>query len=170
MAWRRGGRGAHPGDQEQRHEKTNAANRLGKLVVVHRLLDVAAAAELVAALDFADIVRRGQHDHGNLAQVGIRLQAAQHFDAVHLRHLQIHEHDGRLRIGPAGERAAAKQIIERVGPVAQGHDFVGEVVFFQRVQRQFRVARTVVHQQNAINRAHGDAGLRSDHPTFFRVK
>ena len=87
---------------------------------------------------------------GTCFKRGVAAHLAQHFEAVHFRHFQVQQHDHRQAVGVAGELAAVIKIIERLGAVAGDHDFIGEIVFFQRGQGQFHVAFAVFGQQDAF--------------------
>src|SRR5437588_4354099 len=84
---------------EQHPVEAQRADGVGELLKIDRLDDVAVDPQFVAGLEIVILVRRGQHDHGDLLGPGIPLDPAEHFDPVDLGELQVEKDQPR---DPAG--------------------------------------------------------------------
>jgi hypothetical protein len=73
---------------------------------------------------------------------------AEHFQPIHLGQLQVQQDQAR-RIFEAAivVLAPAKQVVERFFTVVRDGDPIGQVVRAKRVDGQFLVGWTVLHQQ-----------------------
>ena len=108
---------------------------------VERLGQVVVGAELDAAHHAVDVVERRDHDHRNVAQPGIVLEAAQHREAVHLGHHDV-EQDQVDRF--------AGQPVEGVPAMDRGHRLVLEQL--QLLRQHVAIERLVVDDQDAGGR------------------
>jgi hypothetical protein len=72
-------------------------------------------AELETAHDRIEFAQGRDHDDRNVAQLGVSLEAFEHFVAVHFRHHDVEEHE--IDLGVA-------QMIERRLPARRDHDCV----------------------------------------------
>src|SRR6185437_8188602 len=140
-------------DQQPIH--ADLIDRPVELLEIDRLHDVGIGAELVGLAEVALFPRRGQHHHRDRPGARVAFDLLQHFGAVDLGQFQIEQQDDRrgahVRLAV---RAGAEQIVERLGPVAQHPDRVGEIAFAQRADRQLDVVGIVLDQHD-FDRIHG---------------
>jgi hypothetical protein len=110
---------------------------------VERLRQVVVGAELNAAHHAVYVVERRDHDHRDVAQPGIVLEAPQDLKAAHLRHHDVEEDqiDG-----------LAAQAIKGVAAVDRGHALVVEEL--QLLREDVAVERLVVDDQDSCRRRH----------------
>lgn len=74
------------------------ADHFAELVEVHRFLNVAVHAVLIAASQVAFFFGRGQDNDRNRPRPSVVLDCAEHFESVHLRQFQVQENEARRRI------------------------------------------------------------------------
>src|SRR4051794_15799252 len=98
--------------------ESQLAHRVGELVKVDRLSDVAVRAQAVSAQHVALLARGGEDHNGEKARALIPAHLSQHLDAVHLRQLQIEQDELRHDALALGVLAAVEEIIDRLGAVA----------------------------------------------------
>ena len=93
--------------------------------------------------------RRGHHDHRDAFRPRIGLDPAENLEPVHLRELQVEEHDLRCVLDAAVRvRAGGEQELQRGRPVADVVNLVSQVLLPQRPQRELGVRRAVLDEQN----------------------
>src|SRR5688572_9993461 len=137
-------------------EQPESPHRLRELIIIHRLLDVNIAAELVTALDLARIIRGGQHDHRQLVQLGIRLQATQHLDSVHFGHANVEQHQITTRTNGA-RCARIEEEIECGLAVAKMQELVGQPGILQALPHEDCVTLVILNDYDDGGIAHGGA-------------
>ena len=81
----------------------------------------------------------------------MRTDALEHVETVDARQLQIEQDDLRQRRRTPAVHAGAEEIVERLDAVARHHDFVGDVAFSKRPQRQLDIVRVVFDEKNFIH-------------------
>src|SRR6266581_7987210 len=74
---------------EQEPVQPDVGDGAGEGLEIHGFHDVAVRAQLVGALDVRLLARGRQHDDGNRFRPGVAFEAAQDFEPVHLRQLEI---------------------------------------------------------------------------------
>src|SRR5207302_1730199 len=146
---------------EQHPVEAQRTDGVGELLKIDGLDDVAVDPQVIAGLEIVILVRRGQHDHGDLLGPRIRLDPAEHFDSIDLGELQVEEDHPW---DPAGFRAVGEEKFHRLRPVPGHLDMIGDAVLPQRADGHLRVARVVFHQQDVY-------GIRTHAaPSFGSVK
>ena len=95
-------------------EAHEAAHAREQRRVVDRLREKIVRARVEARHAVGRLVERRDHHDGNMRGLGIGLDAAADFEAVHARHHDVEQHDIRRVLLDLGERFLA---------VERGHDF-----------------------------------------------
>src|SRR5882762_6798962 len=116
--------GLNPGDHSvsirglvQNHpKKSELAHNFEESFEFDRLHHVGVHADVVALHDVLFFPGRSQHDDRNRPQHRVLLHGAQNLEAIHLRHLQVEQHQYRKVRVAAGEFSGAAQIIEASTP------------------------------------------------------
>ncbi len=141
------------GDAHDLQEQAQPIDGLDERLVVHGLGDVDAASQLVAALNFARIVGRGQHDDGDQRRLRIGLELTQHLDAVNPRHLDVEQQEHRTGgvFRPAYGSLALDEV-EGLLAVLESVDAVGQTGPFQVALDQVGVSVVVLdeHDQDRL--------------------
>src|ERR1017187_2303289 len=141
-------RPVHRRHEQQRHKQSEPADRLGELVAIDRLLDVHIAAELMAAIDLSRVVRRRQHDDGELSKFGVRLDSPQNLYAVDLGHPYVEQNQVHLAVPAARSMAPVEQEIENGLPVAEMLDLVVQSGCLEILADEDGVALVVFDNEN----------------------
>src|SRR4029450_11696210 len=107
-------------------KQAELAHGLRKLLVFHRFGEIHATPELLAALDFIRLIRRGQDNHRNVLGACIRFEPREHLIAVKHRQVQIKEQEQRQGVRSPGIRILPPEVIDGLLAIAERDDRVGD--------------------------------------------
>jgi len=125
-------------------------------VVGHGLRHERIRAQLISARDVARQIRGRKNDRGNHLESGPRPQPLEHLEAVHDRHLQVHEnHHGQRIFFAIGEGPVGVQIIHDLLAVLQHLERAVHVDFREGALGEKNVVLVVVHDEDGALAAHG---------------
>ena len=137
------------GDANDLEKQPQPIDRLDKRLIVDGLGDIDAAAQLVAALDFARIIGGGQHDHRNQCGLRVGLQLAEDFNAVDSRHLDVEQEQDRLGLSPMEECRGRARSRALPGRRSSRTKAVGDADAAQVALHQLGVAIVIVNEQRS---------------------
>ena len=116
---------------------------LVEVVLARGLGDVGGDAEHVGLLDVVLAVRGREDDDRQMAKAHVRAQHRQRREAVHARHVEVEQRQGRAR--QLDQLVAGTQVIEELRSVAEELEIAEQLLLAKRVRQQRAIVRIVLH-------------------------
>jgi hypothetical protein len=134
---------------EKKPVHSELLDRLGKLLEIDRLHDVAVDAQMVTFNHVILFLGGGKYDDGNGPGVRIVLDAVQNLQAVDLGELEVEEYElGRILDVASLMNSLAEEKVEGFRAVAGHLDTIGDIGLAQGAKGEFQVLGRILHNQN----------------------
>ena len=138
--------GAHPHFIGERFEARKIAHACDERNVIYGLSEEIVGTRLKALHSIRGLIKRRDHDHGDVLRARIRFQAPADFKAVHAGHHDVEQHD-------IGTLTCAN--LKGIGAIAGRQHF--EILGAEPGFQELHIGEDIIHHQNA--RSHRQPSL-----------